>query len=77
MNSPPLLEEKLPRVPWPVVVNHTVARLDPTHGAPGGPLRAALEERDVRDDEGDDKGEGGDKGGEVGGYKGGEREGDT
>ena len=37
MNAPPLLQEKLPRLPWPAVANHRVAMLDPTHGAPGSP----------------------------------------
>ena len=36
-NAPPLLKEKLPRLPWPAVANHRVAMLDPTHGASGSP----------------------------------------
>ena len=37
MNAPPLLKEKLPRLPWLAVANHKVPKLDPTHGAPGPP----------------------------------------
>ena len=37
MNAPLLLEEKLPRLPWPAMANHKVPMLDPTHGAPGTP----------------------------------------
>ena len=37
MNAPPLLKEKLPRLPRPAVANHRVPTLDPTHGAPGSP----------------------------------------
>ena len=36
-NGLPLLQEKLPRLPWPAVANHRVLMLDPTHGAPGSP----------------------------------------
>ena len=36
-NAPPLLKEKLPRLPWPGVANHKPPILGLTLGAPGSP----------------------------------------
>ena len=35
--APPLLKEKLPRLPWPGVADHKPPILGLTHGAPGSP----------------------------------------
>ena len=35
--APPLLKEKLPRLPWPGLANHKPPILGLTHGAPGSP----------------------------------------
>ena len=35
--APPLLKEKLPRLPWPRVANHKSPIAGLTHGAPGPP----------------------------------------
>ena len=37
-NAPPLLKEKLPRLPRPAVANHRVPMPDTTHRAPGLPV---------------------------------------
>ena len=36
-SAPPLLIEKLPRLPWPAVANHRVLMLNPTPEALGSP----------------------------------------